>query len=255
MARKANISREEIQQACWALIDKQQYPNIPRVAQYFLDKDGRQCSNTTLLNAINQWQKDYQEHEKQTQHNLDERLAPPIKQFMREASKQLNQLLEEQIFDIEAGRKLKLSAIDSDYLSLSESLAALGEAHQELKTAHHSQQIQMNSLNQENQHQEKRLNDVLSHNQILKKQLEEARLENETLRLNLAQRELDLAKQDAHIKHLEQTHEDALLRQQNQKQQADQANRQWQEIHSQLESLNASVNRLQDKDKDRGRGK
>ncbi|RBO82907.1 hypothetical protein [Marinomonas aquiplantarum] len=255
MARKANISRSEILQACWTLIDKQQYPNIPRVAQYFLDKDGRQCSNTTLLNAINQWQKDYQEHQEQIELNLDERLAAPIKQFIRETTKQLNQLVEEKAFDVEAERKLKQSAIDSDYLSLSASLATLEEAHQELKEVHHSHQIQTASLTQEKQYLEKRLNEVASHNQLLKKQLEEAHKANETLRLNLAQRELDLAKQDVQISSLERAHAEQHLQQQNEQQKLEQANRQWQEIHSQLESLNASVNQLQDKDKDRGKGK
>ncbi|AEF54749.1 hypothetical protein [Marinomonas posidonica] len=255
MARKANISRQEILQACWTLIDKHQYPNIPRVAQYFLDKDGRQCSNTTLLNAINQWQLDYDAHEKQIESNLNDRLATPINQFMREAAKQINQLIEEKAFDMEAGHKQKQSAIDSEYLSLSESLTTLEETHQELKEEHHSHQILTNRLSQENQYLEKRLNDVMSYNQQLKTQLEEALLANETLRLNLAQRELDLAKQDAHIQSLKQTHADELSRQQKEKQFTDQTNQQWQEIRDQLRSLNSSVNSLQDKDNDRGRRK
>ena len=61
MARKANIAREEIHQACWELIEKNSFPNIPRLTEYFLQKDGRRCSNTTFLNAITDWEETYKD--------------------------------------------------------------------------------------------------------------------------------------------------------------------------------------------------
>ena len=199
MAKKPNISREEIHQACWKLIEQKQFPNIPRLANYFQQLDGRKCSNTTLLNAITEWQEIFEEQQNADTQGLSDLLKSPIEQFIRNTTKQINQMLDEKQHSLEETYSMKQQSIDSEHLSLSQQVAKQEEEISRLKNEQDNKKQKIEGLENKIAYSEQRLEEVMRHNQSLKHQLIEKQQLNEELRLNKAQQELNLAKQDHKI--------------------------------------------------------
>ena len=250
MARKANIAREEIDQACWDLIENNRFPNIPRLTEYFLQKDGRRCSNTTFMNAIAEWEESYKEHQQHQLKELDSVLLPLFKRFSRDVTQHLGQLLDEKSTEIEQHQQRKLDATEGGYLALSGVLIDLQTAHDQLTKTHKRasndlEQLQIKLLNKEQQYQ-----DILTQNNVLTSQLKQEQKISAELQINLAQQQVNLAKQDNQI---------ALLMKENGKLNAEldsiktnsalSDQKRWHEMTEKLEALTTSVKSIQHKDR------
>lgn len=250
MARKANIAREEIHQACWELIEKNSFPNIPRLTEYFLQKDGRRCSNTTFLNAISDWEEAYKEQQQHELSELNDVLLPVFKRFSREVTQNLGKLLDEKSTEIEQHQILKQEATQSGYLSLSSALIELQAAHDSLTTEHKKISDEAETLKQKFVFSEQRYQEVIAQNAVLTSQIKQEQKENTELRINLAQKEVDLAKQDNQLAKL--TEENAKLAatlEENQQNKIKNDTKKWQEMTEKLDALTSSVKTMQRKDR------
>lgn len=208
MARKANISNEEIHQACWTLLEKNVFPNIPRVANYFLEIDGRKCSNTTFLNAISEWEEEYKLKQQHEIAELTGLLAPSLERFNRDVTKVIGTLLDEKRSDLESAQQLKEQATHGSQLSLASALCDLQDQYDELLERHNATKLDLQEVKQDALNLQKHHADVLNHNRVLVRQLEEAQNHISTLNLAKGQYQVDLAKQDHHIQALTATLED-----------------------------------------------
>lgn len=250
MARKANIAREEIHQACWLLLEQNSFPNIPRLAEHFLQQDGRRCSNTTLMNAIAEWEDTYKEYQQHQLKELNDVLGPVFKRFSREVTQQLGQLLDEKTTEIEQHQLRKQEATQSGYLSLSSALIELQTAHDTLTIECQKRTEEAENLKQKWGFSEQRYQEVMAQNAVLTSQIQQEQKDNSELRLNLAQKEVDLAKQDNQLALLKE--ENARLatelfdRQNTQRVDED---KKWQEMSKKLEEITHSVKTLQRKDR------
>jgi len=250
MARKANIARDEMYQACWELIEKNSFPNIPRLAEYFLQKDGRRCSNTTFMNAIAEWEEAYKEHQQHQLQELNEVLLPVFKRFSRDVTQNLGQLLDEKTTEVEQHQMRKQEASESGYLSLSSALIELQERHDELIIEHQKARACIAEFEQKLNFSEQRNHDVISQNHVLNSQLKQEKKDNTELRINLSQKEVDLAKQDNQLELLKQ--ENTKLTVQQKKSEAKQAKNdtdKWQEITKKLDTLTSSIKTINHKDR------
>ncbi|MBJ7556914.1 hypothetical protein [Marinomonas spartinae] len=251
MARKANIAREEIHQACWELLEKNQFPNIPRIADYFLDKDGRKCSNTTLMNAISEWEELYKEHQQHQLKELGSSLAPSFNRFSRDVTQILGRLLDEKMLDAEAQYALRLSATEGQYSSLSLALCELQDAYDAVLEERESLKVMNTQLNEHLKLTQQRYDDVYSHHQVINNQLTRERSEKEALRLNLDQHEVDLAKQDHLISSLKE--ENSTLKQQVKSLQEEQRSvdkQHRQAVDQTLQEIARTMKQIQGKDRD-----
>ncbi|MEO9274285.1 hypothetical protein ABFY09_05445 [Marinomonas sp. 5E14-1] len=259
MARKANILNEEIHQACWELLEKNSFPNIPRVADFFLTKDGRRCSNTTLMKAIAEWEDMYKEQQEHELKDLDEVLLPAFKSFSRNVTKSFGLLLDEKVADLEKHQTQKQNATEGGYLSLSSALVELQQAYEEIEEQHASAERKNLELEQQALLLEQRNQTLLAQNQVLTKQLEQEREGSIELRLNLSQREVDLAKLDNKLTQTREEKRQASNEITRLKEQSNKQNeRNWAKITDTLKSLSSSVQVLQsqaEEHKDRGKEK
>ena len=250
MARKANIAREEIHQACWDLLEQNHFPNIPRIADYFLKKDGRHASNTTLLNAISEWEELYKEYQQHQLKELNDALLPAFNHFSREITQTLGTLLDEKQVDLENQQALKESATHQGYLSLS---AALCEAQESLTLINaEKQQLENNykMLTEKHQMTVQHNEDMAAHNKVIDNQLKQTQKERDELQLNLSQKAVDLAKLDNKVASLEE--QNAALNAQLQEvkdQQKSSQESHLDKLHQQMEELAQSVARIQIKDR------
>ena len=250
MARKANIAREEIHQACWELIEKNSFPNIPRLTEYFLQKDGRRCSNTTFLNAITDWEEAYKEQQQHELSELNDVLLPVFKRFSREVTQNLGKLLDEKSSEIEQHQKLKQEATLSGYMSLSSALIELQTAYDSLMSEHKKVGDEAETFKQKFAFSEQRYQEVIAQNSVLTSQIKQEEKDNAELRINLAQKEVDLAKQDNQIAKL--TEENAKLAaflEENQQNKIKDDAKKWQEMTKKLDALTSSVKTMQRKDR------
>ncbi|ADZ91482.1 hypothetical protein [Marinomonas mediterranea] len=202
MARKANISREEIIEACWRLLEQNRFPNIPRLAAHFLELDGRKCSNTTLLNGVSEWEELYQEYKKNELSELDALLDPALKRFSRDVTQTLALLLDEKSADIEEHFSLKQGSLSGQYLSLSNVVADQEAQIDQLREDNVTLNAENRLIQQELSQVSERLDNQLSQTRVQQSQISEQEAELKELNLNLAQREVDLAKQDAELRSL-----------------------------------------------------
>ncbi|WOD07363.1 hypothetical protein [Marinomonas sp. GJ51-6] len=256
MARKANISNEEIYQACWELLERNSFPNIPRIADFFLTKDGRRCSNTTLMKAIAEWEEMYKEQQEHEFKDLDEVLLPAFKNFSRNVTKSFGMLLDEKAADLKKHQTQKQNATEGSYLSLSSTLIELQQAHEEIEEQHANAERKVLELEQQVLLLEQKNQTLVAQNQVLTKQLEQEKEESTELRLNLSQREVDLAKLDNKLSQALEEKQQAFneitrLKEQSNKQEE----RNWAQITNTLKSLSSSVQILQsqaEEHKDRG---
>ena len=246
MARKANIAREEIHQACWELIEKNSFPNIPRLADYFLQKDGRRCSNTTFLNAITDWEEAYKEQQQHELSELSDVLLPVFKRFSREVTQNLGQLLDEKSSEIEQHQIRKHEATQSGYLSLSTALVELQSAHDSLTSEHKRISNEAEAIKQKLTFSEQRYQEVMAQNAVLTSQIKQEQKENTELRINLAQKEVDLAKQDNQV--IRFTEENTKLAALLEKNRSTDEMKKWQEMTAKLDALTLSVKTIQRKD-------
>lgn len=253
MARKANIAKEEIYQACWELIEAKQFPNIPRLTEHFLQKDGRRCSNTTFMNAIAEWEEHFKDQQQHELKELDGVLLPIFHRFSREVTQNLGQLLDEKTLEIEEAHQQKQHATNGSYLSLSSALVELQKAYdllqgKHIKTNAHNVYLEQSLAleQQRGEMNEQKYQDSLSHSKVLSRQLKEEQNRNTELRINLSQKEVDLAKQDNKIAFLQE--ELATIKSaQEQKTRNDAST--WQAMHKTLEQLAASLQDTQHKDR------
>ncbi|MCB5160334.1 hypothetical protein [Marinomonas algarum] len=258
MARKANISKEEIHQACWSLIEDNCFPNIPRLADFFLKKDGRRCSNTTLLNAVTEWEEQYKEQQQNQLTFLDEDLSPIFKRFSREVTQCFGQLLDEKTAEILQQNTVKQGSIDGGYLSLSEDIIALQGSNDVLSKNCTQLEEQVATLKQQlaiAEHHvsraQQQAEDVLTQNKVVTYQLSQEQENNTELQLNLSQKEVELAKQDTQLQQLR--NENTRLNESIQQLRYEKENKQqesWQVISEKIEALSASVKTMQLKDRD-----
>ncbi|TDP00032.1 hypothetical protein [Marinomonas balearica] len=202
MARKANISREEIISACWHLLEQNHFPNIPRLAAHFFALDGRKCSNTTLLNGVTEWEELYHEHKKNELSELDSLIDPALKRFSRDITQTLAILFDEKTADIEEHFSLKEGSLSGQYLSLSNVVAEQEKEIEKLS----SENIELNTenrlLKQELSQTSAQLDNQLSQSRVFQSLISKQEAELKEQSLNVAQREVDLAKQDAKIQSL-----------------------------------------------------
>ncbi|MBJ7538238.1 hypothetical protein [Marinomonas transparens] len=249
MARKANIAREEIHQACWELLEKNSFPNIPRLAEYFLQKDGRRCSNTTLMNAIAEWEKAYKEHQQHQLKELNGILLPVFKRFSRDVTQSLGLLLDEKVTDLEQRQSLKQAATEGGYLSLSSSLMDLQKNHDALLEEYEVAKRKAVELKQQLTFSQQRYQEVLSQNQVLSSQNKQKQAESTELRINLSQKEVDLAKLDNQL---------TLLKEENVKlaaqlkdkssQQVSSDTKKWQQMNERLDSMANALKTIERKE-------
>ncbi|ETI58042.1 hypothetical protein [Marinomonas profundimaris] len=250
MARKANISREEIHLACWELIEKNLFPNIPRLTEHFFTKDGRRCSNTTFMKAISEWEEAYKEHQQNQLHEIDNILLPVFKRFAREAAQNLGQLLDEKATDVEQHHKHKQDATEGGYLSLSSALIELQDAHEKINAEHQTLLSHAQALQQKLDISEQRYLDVLSQNQVLNSQLKEEQKSSTELRMNLSQKEVDLAKQDNQLEFLKHENEKLLKQHSNtMSNHAKDDTKKWQDMTKKLDALATSIQTIHNKDR------
>lgn len=202
MARKANIAKEEIIEACWRLIETNTFPNIPRLSEYFKELDGRGCSNTTLLNAINEWEEDYREHQQSELKDITDQLAPTFKRFERDVIQHLSVMLDQKIELHEHQASLKKDALDGRENSLAEayirSEQQLEETQERLNTVQQTEQ----TLVAQNQQLAQRYDDTLSRSRVLESELEASKRQLREADSKLNQAQVDLAKQDQKIQML-----------------------------------------------------
>lgn len=250
MARKANIAREEIHQACWELLEKNSFPNIPRLTEYFLQKDGRRCSNTTFMNAIAEWEATYKEHQEHHLKELDGVLLPVFKRFSRDITQNLGLLLDEKVTHLEQQQTLKQNAVKGGYLSLSSSLMDLQKSYDTLLDEHENTKKQMLELKQRQTFSQQRYQEILTQNQVLSSQIKQKTSENTELRINLSQKEVDLAKLDNQIAQLKKENVkfmDQLKDKQNQQALID--TRKWQMMSEKLDTMTNSLKTMGYKDR------
>ncbi|MEP2617203.1 MAG: hypothetical protein ABJH25_04185 [Marinomonas sp.] len=256
MARKANISNKEIHQACWELLERNSFPNIPRIADFFLNKDGRRCSNTTLMKAIAEWEEMYKEQQEHEFNDLDEVLLPAFKSFSRNLTKSFGILLDEKAADLKKHQTQKQNAIEGGYLSLSSALIELQQAYEEIEEQHATAEQKALELEQQALLLEQKNQTLAAQNQVLAKQLEQEREESAELRLNLSQREVDLAKLDNKLSQALEEKQQAFNETTRLKEQYNkQEERNWAQITNTLKNLSSSVQILQsqaEEHKDRG---
>lgn len=204
MARKANISREEIILACWSLLEQNYFPNIPRLTDYFLQKDGRKCSNTTFLKAITDWEELYKERQEASFKDLSSVFMPSFKKFERDISRDLESLLEEKLHQEENEQTLKRDATHGQYLSLSEltqtQANVIEQQEEEIsmlsqKDAHASQRIERLEL---------RYQETLTTLKVVQTQSEHDKSQIKEMSLNLSQKELDQAKVELKLNLIEE---------------------------------------------------
>lgn len=259
MARKANIAKEEIYQACWELLEKNTFPNIPRLTEFFLQKDGRCCSNTTFMSAIIEWEGAYKEHQEHYFKELNDVLLPVFKHFSREVTQKLGQLLDEKSVDLENHQIQKKNAIEGGYLSLSSSLIELQSAYDTLEEKQAKTHKKSSDLEQKGLLREQRYQDVLAQSQVLTKQFTQKQTECAELRINLAQKEVDLAKLDNKLDQVLQENQKLLNEiNRNKAIHAEKEKQNWQQMNARLDALSTFVQMIQDKDvqcKDRGKEK
>ncbi|WP_417528482.1 hypothetical protein [Marinomonas shanghaiensis] len=250
MARKANIAREEIHQACWELLEQNSFPNIPRLAEFFMKKDGRRCSNTTLMNAIAEWEDAYKDQQQHQLKELSDVLQPVFKRFSREVTQQLGQLLDEKSSDLEQHQIRKLEATQSGYLSLSSALIELQEAHDALIMEHKTVCDDAVMAKQKLALSEQRYQDVMTQNAVLTNQIKQEQKDNQELRINLAQKEVDLAKQDNALTRLhEENTKLASALENNRKDKMENDEIKWQEMAKKLDALTRSLKTMPRKDR------
>ncbi|WP_417506273.1 hypothetical protein [Marinomonas gallaica] len=205
MARKANIAKEEIIEACWRLIETNTFPNIPRLSEYFKELDGRGCSNTTLLNAINDWEEDYREHQETELKDITEQLTPTFKRFERDVIQQLSVLLDEKIQANEHQLALKKDAIEGRDNSLADAYIRSEQQLEETQTLLDSVQQSEQDLLHQNQQITQRYEDTLSRTRVLESELDDNKRQLREADTKLNQAQVDLAKQDQQIKMLTET--------------------------------------------------
>lgn len=199
MARKANIAKEEIIEACWKLIENNTFPNIPRLSHYFKELDGRGCSNTTLLNAINEWEEAYREYQESEVKDIAEHLTPSFKRFERDVVQSLSVLLDEKVHAYEAQMTLRKEALEGREDSLSQAFMA-SEAQLEqalaeldaLKANEHTLQAQQQQLAE-------RLEHALTRSRVLENELADSTRLLQEADTKVSQAQVDLAKQDQTI--------------------------------------------------------
>lgn len=250
MARKANIAREEIHQACWELLEKNSFPNIPRLTEYFLKKDGRRCSNTTFMNAIAEWEVTYKEHQDHHIKELDGVLLPVFKRFSRDITQNIGLLLDEKVSHLEQQQTLKQNAVKGGYLSLSSSLVDLQKSYDTLLDEHENTKKQMLELKQRQTFSQQRYQEILTQNQVLSSQIKQRTSENTELRINLSQKEVDLAKLDNQIAQLKK--ENATFMEQLKNKQSQQAlvdAKKWQMMSEKLDTMTNSLKTMEHKDR------
>lgn len=251
MARKANIAREEIHQACWELLEQNQFPNIPRIADYFSKKDGRHASNTTLMNAIIDWEEQYKEHQQHQLKELNDSLQPAFNHFSREITQTLGTLLDEKLLDLESQQLLKENATHQGFLSLSSVLCETQSALDTITIEKAQLEQSYREGQEQRQHIQQRYDDVLSHNKVIDSQLKQSQQEKNELQINISQKEVDLAKLDNKVSQLEFENEHLknqikmLIDQQHSEQV-----RPLEKLNKQLEELAQSIARIQIKDRD-----
>lgn len=237
MARKANIAKEEIIEACWKLIESNTFPNIPRLSQYFKELDGRGCSNTTLLNAISDWEEAYREYQESEVKDIAEHLTPSFKRFERDVVQSLSVLLDEKVHAFEAQMSLRKDALEGRGDSLSEALieseSQLEQTLQQLSERKQSEQQLQASHDQLSE----RLDHTLARNRVLENELADASRKLHEADTKLSQAQVDLAKQDQTIAMLNDTLASA---QQQIKQLQTQSSTQYEQL------LSSAVSDLQD---------
>jgi len=197
MARKANISREEIHQACWNLLEQNYFPNIPRIAEYFLTLDGRKCSNTTLLNSISEWEVIYKEQQQVKFADLGEVVKPVFKKLEREFIQVLQSQLDDKVGEFEHAEKLKADSTNGRYLSLS---AALSEQEQELTDSQdkaHTMEQEWTSVSNKLDYMKQRYEDTLSTLHVTNENMLHLEGQLKESQLNLVQKEIDIVKAES----------------------------------------------------------
>ncbi|KJZ12421.1 hypothetical protein TW85_14965 [Marinomonas sp. S3726] len=204
MARKANISREEIILACWSLLEQNYFPNIPRLTEYFLKKDGRKCSNTTFLKAITDWEELYKEQQEASFKDLSSVFMPSFKKFERDISRDLESLLEERLHQEKNEQSLKKDATHGQYLSLSE--LARNQAEDIEKQQDEIQQLQVQSVSDRKkiEYFEQRYQETLTTLKVAQTQSEHDKSQIKEATLNLSQKELDHSKLELKVNLLEE---------------------------------------------------
>ncbi|RDL46037.1 hypothetical protein DN730_03060 [Marinomonas piezotolerans] len=203
MARKANIAKEEIIEACWILIEQNTFPNIPRLTEYFKRLDGRGCSNTTLLNAITEWEETYREQQESDLSDLAEHIAPSVKRFSRDLVQSVSVLLDEKIRQHEDALSLRKASLEGRSDSLSEALTYTTDALQETRERLSERSARTQFLEEENEKLKQHQTDILARNRVLESELGllKQQLNESDAKLNQAQ--VDLAKQDNQIDSLQ----------------------------------------------------
>ncbi|WP_191603357.1 hypothetical protein [Marinomonas algicola] len=211
MARKANISREEILLACWDLLEQNYYPNIPRVAEYFQKRDGRKCSNTTLLNSISEWEEQYKERQQVKFSDLGNALNPVFKKIEREFVQVLQSQLDEKVGEFEHSEQLKSDAVKGRYLSLSKSLAT--QADQLLNAEEKANLFEKKSheLMNDFQYMKQRYEDTLSTLSVSTESLRACEQQLKEIQLNLVQKEVDLVKIESRYSAIENENKRLML--------------------------------------------
>lgn len=237
MARKANIAKEEIIEACWKLIENNTFPNIPRLSEFFKELDGRGCSNTTLLNGISEWEEAYREYQESEVKDIAEHLTPSFKRFERDVVQSLSILLDEKVHAYEEQMSLRKEALEGRKDSLSaaliESETQLEQTQQEL--ANSQQLVQQLQLN--NEQLSERLDHALARTRVLENTLTDNTRKLHEADTKLSQAQVDLAKQDQTIAML---NEALAVAQQQVKELQTQSNSQYEQI------LSSAVSQLQD---------
>ncbi len=197
MARKANISREEIHQACWDLLEQNYFPNIPRIAEYFSNLDGRKCSNTTLLNSISEWEVIYKEQEQVKFHALGEAVKPVFKKLEREFIQVLQSQLDDKVGEFEHTEKLKSDASNGRYLSLSTALSEQESALHESQQKVSLMEKEMLSLTNELTYIKQRYEDTLSTLHLSNEKTVDLEIQLKESQINLVQKEIDIVKAES----------------------------------------------------------
>ena len=207
MARKANIEREEIIMACWALLEQNYFPNIPRLTDYFINQDGRKCSNTTFLKAITEWEELYKERQDASFQELSDVFMPTFKKFERDISRDLQSLLEETLQNEDNSQALKRDATNGQYLSLSQlsqdQALEIDAQASLITTLTEAQQINKNKI----EYLDKRYQETLSTVKMQQVKSAEQESQIKELILNLAQKEVDQTKCELQIKLLDEDRE------------------------------------------------
>ena len=242
MARKANISRDEIIMACWNLLEQNYFPNIPRVADYFLKLDGRKCSNTTFLKAITEWEELYKERQDASFQDLFDVFTPSFKKFERDIGRDIQQLLEEKLHHSENDQALKKDATNGQYLSLSDFVVQQSqELESQEKTLVELTESKQDAL-QKCEHLTGRYQDTLSNLKVHQSKLEQQDKEIKTLNLNLSQKEVELASFELQLNLIKDERETLLDQIRSQQRQIENLSKQ--NNHKEIEDLTEQVKNL-----------